>query len=362
VQYSTAQSAPPFDASPTDGATRDGGASADADAEAAVALATVPPRPGTEDGDGEQSFVFALQSLVVNPGPDAGQEPRGYDMDGVATCPGPPSCILDDAAPACDGPGGRDNAALDVVRSVGIDLDGRTAVNFAEGYSGVLVTVRGYNGGKNDRQVTVSLYNEARSQGTIDGGTGPDPDGGFVRPRYDGTDYWRVDLGGLATGPAEGTPCTMDTCVAVVRDTAAYVNDGILVASLDIPIPVQGSRVDLRGGRLTARIVGTGADMRLEDGVLQGRMLVRDILASLVDPFVGTTRLCNNPASAALIKPVLCKARDLAADFNKDRASAPCGALSLVALFSAPQARMGTATTGDGGSQAPCPEESIRCD
>jgi hypothetical protein len=357
VQYSSTNAPPAVDAGldvlAPDAA--DAGAAPDAD----IPLAKVPGRPSTEDGDGNLSLVFALRTLAVDPGRDADLELQGYDLDGVATCPGASSCTASASANICDGPGGRDNALLAVVRSSGLDIGPEMNRRLALGFSGLLIAIEDYNGGKNDRQVTVSLYAGSMTQSQLDGG-GPDPTGTRPPPASDGTDYWRVYDNVVAAPPDAGTACSLGTCRASIRDTAAYVTEGRLVSLLDLPIPLELASVDLRSGYMTGRLTNQNNLWTLDKGVFGGRILVEDIFRALSDPFVPNQRLCDNPASIQLIKPVMCGARDLAADVKKDRTSEPCGALSVVVAFTAVQARLGTLSrVGDAGT--PCPNP-IRCD
>jgi hypothetical protein len=80
------------------------------DAVAACDSAAPPPPPAqSSPGNESVSFVAAMRTLTgIEPG-DAGLV-LGFDLDGVCTCPGPPSCRSLASPPAqnCDEPGGRD--------------------------------------------------------------------------------------------------------------------------------------------------------------------------------------------------------------------------------------------------------------
>lgn len=294
-----------------------------------------PPRPTTEDGTGpDTQLVFALEELAIGgPGADAGgRVTSGFDLDGVCTCPGPPSCVRPTGVKeGCDNDGGIDSAGTDLLAAFVklADLDFETNRRILDGERGLLFRVRFYNGGLDDAQVEAAIF--------LTSGTEPASDGGPPRrPARDGTDRWTVDPESLygKTGPPY---------VPLFVDQNAYVAKGTLVAKFDFPLKVSDLTVNLSGGVATARLVRQGSTYRLDDGRVVGRWATRDLLTALDavrDPF-GDGGICGESELYKQLKKDVCATVDIAADPALDTTSAPCNALSMTVLFTAGPAQLG---------------------
>jgi hypothetical protein len=347
--------------------------------DAGTPLAKVPPRPAADDATGKDlNLILAIEWWSGVPEADSGitEERSGYDLDGVETCPGLETCAPPanvDPTAKCDGPGGRDNAFLRLLKRFSADeLRNGIADNVTRGDTTVLFLVEGYNGGKNDRQVTVRSIVSAGSQPMLPDG-GPDHDGARVAPKRDGTDYWRLSNDALSNPPPAGTPCGQngDVCKALGADTEAYVADGIFVARADFPITLPqfgpSARVDVRSGFVTARIVDLGAgSFRLDDGQVVGRIRPDELMGVVSlfnDPFAAGKPICSNALSLGVAKTTVCTFRDIHADLSKDGVQEPCDALSGAFFFRASPAKFGTVSPfppPDGGRTCP-PDLDLRC-
>lgn len=321
------------------------------DADGGCALARWPDRPLVDDvpGGGGIEFVAALRSIDYGVGRDAGV-PRdfGFDLDNRCTCPaddGGASCRpFADAEPMCDFDNGRDNTAaviLDAFTKFS-DSFNQTAVNesLANGFYGLLVRVRRYNGTPNDPNVEVAIFNSPGHDGVQDGGVP-------TKPRNDGTDRWTVDPGSLKGGI--GPPYT-----PVYVDPNAYVANNRLVATLDFPITFAGQplekvtalTVDLKGSVVVGTLVREGDGYRIDDGRLGGRWPTARLLTSLEvlpDPanLDAGAGLCGDSGTYAFIKGLVCDRQDIVTDLRQDNTSAPCDAVSLSVAFTAGPARLG---------------------
>jgi hypothetical protein len=322
-------------------ATVAGDGSADAaEASSLCRLATAPPPPASDDpsSNGEQSFIVALRGLDMGFPPDGGVPvPHGYDLDHVATCcqGAPESCVSATATPHCDGEGGIDNSGGQLIADLQkvAPTFSDTAVNYhiENGLYTVLFQVQHYNGTANDTQVTIGVL---ASHG-MDG-----PPDAAPTPKWDGTDKWTVDSDYVFDPDAQAvTPGTFDS--------HAYVAGGVLVASLDFAIALGGSGgnlviVSLTAGVLTANVVGAGGGtFRLEGAQVAGRWSSRALLAELPWIFAFGAFICPNTNTYATLKPLICKAADLAGEPFRDGTGAPCDALSLAFGFSALPAQVG---------------------
>lgn len=306
-------------------------------------LAKWPAAPMTEDGTEERTFVVALRSIALDVDPPA--PPTGWDLDGVCTCPGPPSCVrryLADAAADgggnCDDPGGRDVSLNREVFKVIMQSPGFSAealnANLEKGRYGIVAEIRGYNGGKNDRAVQVAVF---MSSGTP-GDAGPSWDGG--------TDLWDIDPTSLKSGDA------MPMVPAYV-DTTAYVTDGVLVASkltgvkLSLGVGSESIELDLGQAVFTANVVPRGTSYALESGTIAGRWTAANILRAigpLPDPFRPGSPICapGLPLTYNYAKTTICSAADLSQNPERDKdRGADCDALSFGMRFASEPATLG---------------------
>ncbi len=327
------------------------------DADAGPPLASVPPRPSTEDETNKTlSLTFASAFAGFGPSADGGvtlaPDQISYDIDGVYTCPGAPSCDPPKGARAtdtCDGLGGRDNAFSSFLDRLGFPQvrNGMTA-QIEKGRTAVLMTVSDYNGGVNDRQVTVQVLLSLGIETVLDDG-GFDPDAKERPPKGDGSDVWSVAESSLVGAPPDGTRCSDSNCIAVARDTAAYVSNGVLVSRVDVPLLLAelgpNAFLDVRGGVITAELVPNGQGFLLRNGQLVGRLKPEQALKTLglVNNPLGTGGglVCDDPASLGLLMQTVCQYRDVRVDPTKDRTPGTCDGVSVAYLFSGIPAHLG---------------------
>jgi hypothetical protein len=290
-----------------------------------------PRRPARDDLSGAvEPLVFAMDGLALSLPEDAGANAiDGYDLDGVCTCPGPPSCVAPPGVEVtCDGDGGTDRAGsalLETLAQLG-ESKGNPSGSVRAGGKNVLLRLRNYNGGLDDTSVELAAYLSHGTEG-IQGGKPK-------VPAFDGSDVWTVDPLSLAGGAAP-------PYVPLTVDTNAYVSGGTLVAEVDVPLPL-GLDLKVRGGVLTAKLLRDGASYRL-DGIVVGRYPTGDFLTHLDvlrDPF-NDSGLCGTSRLYADIKATICARVDIAADRTKDGTSAPCDSLGVALLFTAGPATLG---------------------
>ena len=330
----------------------------DAGPEAATcARATYPDRPAGDDDAGADAgdIVLAVQRFDFAPNVDGGVL-RGYDLDQRCTCPGASSCVPLKGAPTiCDDDAGRDNSGAQL-----LDTFTKVASAFSpqklnqklqNGEFGLIVRIRNYNGTANDTSVEAALFLSNGTPSATDGGPP-------IVPKLDGNDSWTIDpqslLGGVAP-PYIPQPNS--------TDTAAYVSDGVVVASLanaDLELNAGSGlgslRVNLTGVVVTGRLVpnGTGG-YRVDDGVITGRWPSQKFLTSLApikDP-ITTDYLCGDASTYGSLKTLICKNLDVTSFPQNDNTSAPCDAISIALGFAAGTAKLGPVNAGVAPSQ-PC--------
>lgn len=317
------------------GSARDAAAPESGDPDArACAPSRWPSRPATEDGSGDIELVQALRTFSADPTTDAGGPP-GYDLDGVCTCPEPESCAARPGAPQprCDGPGGVDNAGGDLLTTIAqlADRNADTNARLRSGDYGMLIRVRRYNGGANDREVEVAMFLSNGTDGIQDGGVPP-------TPAYDGNDRWTVEPRSLAGGA--GPPY-----IPIHVDTNAYVAGNVLVATVNFPLRLGRMAIELSGSVVTGTLVEDGTGYRIDDGVIAGRGSTRSLLTNLAtidDPFRKGGHLCGDSGTYADVKRAVCSRTDIVGDVKQDNTSAPCDALAVAAHFTTSSAQLGT--------------------
>lgn len=311
-----------------DASAPDADAASEPDARA-CALHRWPDRPLQDDGNDDGEYVLALYTFGLGDESDGGLASLGYDLDGVCTCPEPPSCKLPASATACDGPGGVDNAGSGLLAGLakltasGSDIDR----GLQTGQYGLVLRLRHYNGTANDREVEVSAFAAAiaKDDAGVDAGL-----------RWDGTDEISVD--------PDSVFGTSPPYQAVFTDTRAYVANGVMVSHLDVPIRLGRLLIDVRGSAFTATIRRDGATLALDEGLLVGRATTRTILTTLAqfdDPLDKNQYLCGDSGSYAVIKTQVCSIADITADPSQDNRGAPCDAISIAARFTMRSARLG---------------------
>jgi hypothetical protein len=301
------------------------------------ALARWPGPPAKDDGTSKTSLVFAATSFAPGTAPGG---TLGFDLDGVCTCPGPPTCVPLASQPAsgsteCDGDGGVDSNGS-VVLDKFLTLTGHTesvSASVQAGRGGFLVSVADYNGTDNDTAVTVSVFASNGTQPATPGGDSP-------IPKHDGTDVWTIDSHSLYGGT--GPPF-----ISTSSDVGAYVTGGVLVARMDLNLVLADLSFDLRAAVITGKITHTGSLWHLENGILVGRWPTAELLTSfdtVKDPFSpgGNGGLCGSSSLYQNIKGQICSSLDLVKDPALDSKQRPCDALALTLLFGAESAVMGT--------------------
>lgn len=339
----------PGDGGP-DVAVKDGGG----DGQGCV-RATVPERPTADDPavlDGGE-LTFTVQHLDLAPRDDAGTL-HGYDLDRSCTCPDTPSCRS--PKQQCDDDAGRDNVGgiqLDIFSKFADGFD-PSAMNarLALGAYGLLIRVRNWNGAPNDTAVELAYYVSKGTAAIDDAGT-------RVVPKFDGTDEFSVAKASLLGGVA---PPYIPQPDAV--DTAAYVRDGVVVASLNnIRIELSTSNkglnyleLNLTGAIISARITKVNGQYRLTQGTIAGRWLVRKLLnalAPLTDQVTGGSYLCGDSGTYQTIKDFICSNVDISGTIQNDNTSANCDAVSTGFGFSAVPVTFGPVVAGPTLAQ-PC--------
>jgi hypothetical protein len=322
-----------------------------------------PPAPPTQTDPsdaGDLDLVFAVRTFDLGLTVDGGAPPPiGYDLDGLCTCPGPVDCVPTlTGSPACDEPGGRDNAGGALFNeffqlSMG-SFFSQAGLNtqIANGLTSLLVRVRNYNGTLNDAQVELSVY--------VSDGTPPGADGGRSTPTWSGADAWIVD--GRSVFGASGPPITP---VAGAVDSTAYVVDGVVVGSLsDYFVPLQFDENDLlliemNAGLVTGTLMpASGGDWTVPDGLVSGRVAASNLMAAFAyvhDPSNTSQYLCPSSSTYPQLQALICPALDITANPTASHAQT-CDALSMQFGFAAQSAQFGPVvtaprvTTCDGGA------------
>jgi hypothetical protein len=289
-----------------------------------------PPAPpkNADTGDARLAFAFHRVSFGDISGPQPKPSAPGYDLDGVCTCPGDPSCKpLLASFPSCDMPGGVDNAFLGLYANFSSFLS-MDAVNarLAVGQLGMLLTVAGYNGLPDDPVVDVSFLVGSSLANVADAAV----------PSWNGTDQWNIDTASYA-----------DAGVTKAEDPVAYVAGGVLVAKLPaarllFPISDQPLRIDVTEAVLTVRISGLDAGVaELTGGQFTGRIPVESLIGAIATlPWLAAPMLCETPAAFESVRAETCKRADILRASGA-AAAAPCDALSFVLGFEGVQVSTG---------------------
>lgn len=292
-----------------------------------------PERPEADDATDDIELFFALETLKVGPELDAGTpDTTGFDLDGVCTCPGPPSCISPDAGTKCDLDGGIDDEGTKLLVSLASlgRVGNDTSDRLRAGATGLILRLAHYNGGLDDTQVEFSVF--------LSLGTETDDAGEPKPPRHDGNDRWTVDRASLIG--RNGPPY-----IPEFVDPDAYVSGGTLVTKIGFPLQLGALVLNLTEGVAVARVVRQGSSYRLEGGRLAGRLPTRKLLTvldSIADPFSPDGGgVCGDSSLYAELKKRICSAVDIVADPAQDNTSAACDALGSTLLFTAEPAQPG---------------------
>ena len=348
-----------------------------ADAESAAAAAdSAPPYvcgarwpapPELEDPEGDTGRIFdvvnwASLSLAADAGfPEAGGDAGkgygyGWDLDCVTTCDGPESCFVHKGQTQpprhCDQANGRDNETQELnseLRALEPALAGFFDIgsSILGGKASLLIEITGYNGGRNDKHVLLSVL---AASGLIT------PDGGFPddagHPSFTPEESWYID-------PRSVMDASTTINTPLYSDINAYVNEGVVVASI--------ARISLAFGYATGaraifsfsdttisgKLVKRGAGYAIEDGHIGGRITTRDLLtalASFSDPFDPARHVCGDDATYANAKVVICGGADLSRDPVLGVSGRPCEALSAGIGFTAVPTFKGPLGSVDAGA------------
>jgi len=326
-----------------------------------------PSQPQIEASDNQDAatirytFVDALSSidLGLDEGAlDGALPPLGWDLDGVITCPGNPSCVQRAGTKEnCDDSEGRDHTGLELFRQLGpTAVAGIAAANqgMQTGVFGLIVQVKGYTGQPNATNLTVSIFASSGVLGTSDGA---------VLLNHDGNDKWTVDPRYLQGMPPTGVDCggSGTECVAVYASTSAYVSDGVLVAAFPSDVPITfGGRANIGGAVMTlsqmvlvgtlepAQITGNGMSWHIVNGTLSGRWGSANLLgntATILDPTSDAGAfLCGSDLPYQYLKNnIICPLQDIVAEpQNNNNPNASCDAISMTLGFTAEPAQLGT--------------------
>lgn len=339
----------------------DSGADMQDAADAAICIHAGPPaRPTTSDGPNTPSLVFAFDGIrfdTTEVADASSPKPQGLDLDNTCTCPEmnlePESCIPQDAGGMkrpCDGVDGRDNAAGPLLAGAGTAGKGVGPAAFQEqiraGAFNVIAVLSGWNGQQDDPSVVVGIQ---LSRGT----EGSQSDAGRDLPKFDGTDVWTVTPDSVLGGSAlVGKDCRTipATCIPVNTDTMAYIREGVLVAHLDLALPIftngRSFTLEFAAATITARVVDDGPVRRVI-GEIAGRWPIERLLPSLakLPNIIEPGPLCATDSGLEiyrLIKKSACEGMDLTANPALDRTNARCDAISNAISFSAVTATVGT--------------------
>lgn len=340
-------------------AGRDSGFDA-ADAAPPICVHAAPPAPPTTtDSPNGPDLTFGIGDLRLDDGEHSGgaEKPQGLDLDHRCTCAGPvvlegESCVPppDAGKRLCDGDAGRDNVAgtlLAVAASLGSGIGSDVILNqLRSGSFTAMITLQGWNHQPDDPHVIVSVLLSSGTEGS-------QTDGGRATPKFDGTDVWTVSPDSLLGGnELIGKDCRALAlpCVPAKPDVEAYVKDNVVVAHIDLGLPViiEGGtfQIDFIGATLLGTLLPENGSYRLA-GEITGRWPVGKMLsafAGVKNPRTGTA-LCATDAGLevyGLVKNTICTSADLTSDPTLDNTGARCDALSNAIAFSAPRATVGT--------------------
>jgi hypothetical protein len=333
-----------------DGAPREAGAEGGASAEGGPPTCGKQPPPPPQpselpDATDGVAFIVAFREFKINPPNTA----LGYDLDGRCTTKDSDASDLpctNEAGLVVDDPGGIDNAFVREVISTFIAAkDGEAPdpaantlnVPLAEGRRTILVSVVGYNGEANDAHVKVGVASSERFErgGECAPGLLPpieagafDDAGDPPLPRWDGCDAWTYTPGTLVVN---GTPsATYD----------GYVHDHVLVVTAPtLTLSYYSMVLPFSEALMTATIVADPATASyfLRDGVITGRIRTEPLFTAAG----ALAHLACNDGKRALLRSVVCAARDIPERKAADGTRAACDAISFALGFSAEPARLG---------------------
>jgi hypothetical protein len=308
------------------------------------------PPAQSSPGNGAVTFVAALRTITgIEPG-DAGVV-LGFDLDGVCTCPGPPSCRSQATPPAqnCDQPGGRDlqgDGLLSIFDQAYSAMSpyGNITQHVAEGRIGILFYIGDYNGQPDDTQVTVAIY--ASDGLPVVGDAGTSDAGVPAVPLWDGTDRWLIDSDSFITSaPLDGGG--FQYAPTYVTGTA-YVSQSTFVANLPaLVLRLPFGEVPFQSVVATAKIVpDANGGYDLTQGQLVARMSTATIFHVLAQAVDSTGQfLCGTNPMYQELRTAVCQGADIMDTPSADNTDAGCNAISITVGFTASAAQMGAPST-----------------
>lgn len=376
----------------------------------------LPPKPDSESGeDRPETLRFAVTRWQLE---GAGDEElcgnAALNLDKLTTrsveadlCEVDRACKPRDKKPAkqaaCDQPGGADNAIAGIlgvfatILNVNKILDPSDPQMFlATGRVNFLFEVARYNGGANDRQVTVNFYAAAGIVLPDDAGVIPPVTDASVdaeavdpptlvearalpRPWDGGAGFtWIVDSKTLNRPASSGFQVARFSTEGYVRDYMLVVpSTGKLVFPYTFGL-LGGGGIPVRDGQLVGRLVPpspkSGERWKLTHGRFAGRSPNNELLSmagasrTLFDG--GRTQICEDPLFYDGVHDVICNAMDLYGAEND--AEAPCQQVSGAIAFASVQTDFAKLPNGDYwtgdtnllGRRVPClsPSDLVLCD
>lgn len=283
-----------------------------------------PARPAapTSGSAGDKELVGVASDVELID--DGAGGPLGYDLDGLCTCPTDLGACRTKTGRGepCDQAKGIDNATGVMLRVLVASDDSRNKAftdNFRSGRHGLAVRVQGYNGGRDDPDVAVGLYNVVGVNGDADGG---------AQARFDGTDQIIV---------ASDSTANPDNLAPQYVSVSGYVSGYTLVAPfaefpfrLEIP-PMTGvgppsvTYIKLKAATFIGKLQKSAIDggLAMTDTQLVGRLRVLDILEQLQ-----AIHICRD-GGFDQAKAQACAALDLPLNAKLDGKDVPCDALSF---------------------------------
>jgi hypothetical protein len=288
------------------------------------------PPPG-DDAGGDVTFVVAVRSVLLDE--QDGEPPPGLNLDRTCTCPGPSSCISEEADPdtLCDIEVSHDVQSARIFGQIALltndAFSSRELSQDAEiGKWSLLMRVEGWTGEADDPRVRFTMF---PSPGV--------PDEDEAPPVWDGDDPWLVDAS--AVGPSG------DIEDALFVDEAAYVVGNRVVASLPesglILAPDESVlALKLSGAFLVATIEEDTGSYVLRDGILAAVWPTDGIFESLDGFRDGEGEpICTNDALFGLARDAVCETADMFDGVATP--TSPCNAISVGIGFAADPAVVG---------------------
>ena len=329
----------------------------------ACALHRPPPRPSTEDGAPVAEVVFALRDFRLDQGDD--WSTIGYDLDGL--CSIAPSPVVECLPPAAsgaaelDGAGGIDNAfghqIAPLILTVMPDLGEHLHDEHAKGAGNFVVTLRGWNGERDDPRVEAIVSQAVFAAPALPDGGRPDveiPDAGFSKadggvpppePVWDGRDWFWVRAETYAGG---------DPSRPLLRDDNAYVAGGELVIRLAERVPLvfasstaeRGTIMRLTDAMLVLELSEDGTSV--PRATLAGRWPVSDLLGDIVHSGV-----CPGTTDYRSFERLLDLGADVRTVPESGGAGATCDAVSIGVTYTGRRAHIAEVTDRF-GFPSPC--------